>query len=207
MSFDDKIAKEWLSGKAPAPRKRRSRLNNSEGIPLVRAHSLRGMSGKNSAYNRSKREPLNLDLLELCFRQMRVTGKPLPDTVTEQIIEDIRLLKSHREATMFRHEKKTPTLDPRKISIQIEVVSYVESVKKHNLDSRPLAEILADLGVPKSTYYSWRAGPYLPYLIVYEPQVGLRDLESNKDYKEKIDQFRLLMEKKREHIKAHFRKT
>ena len=110
-----------------------------------------------SPYNRSAKEPLTLGLLEECIRQMINTREPLPHSVSEQILEDIGLLKTSNEARVLRKSKGQPKLDPKKEFMQHQVVSYVENSIRSKLDPDPLRTIEEQLCIGRETYKYYKS--------------------------------------------------
>ena len=108
-----------------------------------------------SPYNHAYVEPIDLEMMESCLRQMQETNKPLPKIVVHAILRDIALLQSGREGEIFVRKGGHPTTHPDDRFLQDMVVKYAALAEKWGLDDDP-KKTLEELGIKRSTYYSWR---------------------------------------------------
>jgi len=158
---------DWLSGKTGGAVDHYAEEQRKRKEPtLVKGHIIASFlrqlcegrdptQDDSTPYNRSYKEPVDLELLYECLRQMLERNEPLPMHLTERLMDDVLLLLSRREGDLLRWEKKKKKGHPSEQEFHDMVVFYVKLAKVWANDDNPLKTIEDELGIPRSTYYSW----------------------------------------------------
>lgn len=165
---------DWLSGRVGKSKRTDFYAMEKNSREPASGRSMPCFSGPDSPYNRSFKDPIDLDLVYECLIQMILTYDPLPSNLTRMLISDIELLKSNRPGNIFRHGKN-PTAHPIEVHIRSLVIGYVETAKERGLDDDPMKTIKEEFGIGKSTYYDWKKKsqwfPRFPLELVSDDEV------------------------------------